>query len=84
MNQQFVSLHDVNYLALPLQISICAVIKCMSFHKVLTLFSEGLLMTVFSSNSLHIFIYFYQTNAQFITFHSSYSQFHQLKITNGK
>lgn len=31
-----------------------------------------------------LFIYFYQTNAQFITFHSSYSQFHQLKITNGK
>lgn len=31
-----------------------------------------------------MFIYFYQTNAQFITFHSSYSQFHQLKITNGK
>lgn len=41
-------------------------------------------MTVFSSNSLHIFMYFYQTNAQFITFHSSYSQFHQFKITNGK
>lgn len=31
-----------------------------------------------------MFIYFYQTNAQFITFHSSHSQFHQLKITNGK